>query len=41
MYKYLMAKLPNMQKYLKFWLLCKFYPVLDNLKQEKHRVPTH
>ncbi len=41
MYKYLIGKLPNMHKYLKFWLLCKLYLVLDNLKQEKHGVPTH
>ncbi len=40
-YKYPMVKLPNMQVYLKFWLICKLNSVLDNLKQEKHGVPTH
>ena len=40
-YKYVMGKLPNMHKYFKFWLLCKLYSVLDNLKQEKHGVTTH
>ena len=39
-YKYLMGKLPNMHKYLEFWLLCKLYSVLDKLKQEKHGVTT-
>ncbi len=40
-YKYLMGKLPNMQKYLKFWLLYKLYKVLGHLKPEKHGVLTH